>query len=98
MMSKSPRTHTAAFKAQVALAAMKGDQTLSQVAARFGVHTRLVQGWKKQMLDQAATIFSGTTQASDLKKSEEEKSELFEQIGRLKMELEWLKKKVANFG
>ena len=50
------------------------------------------------MLDQAATIFSGTTQASDLKKSEEEKAELFEQIGRLKMELEWLKKKVANFG
>ncbi|MEZ6139208.1 MAG: transposase [Zavarzinella sp.] len=66
MMSKRPRTHTAAFNAQVALAAMKGDQTLSQVAARFGILIRLVQGWKKQMLDQAATIFSGTTHASDL--------------------------------
>jgi transposase-like protein len=96
-MKKSPRVHSPAFKAQVALAAAKGDQTLSMVAAHFRVHVKLVQAWKKQMLDEAANLFAGPAKASELKQVEEQKAELYEQIGRLKMELEWLKKKTSVF-
>ena len=96
-MSKSPRVHTAEFKATVALAACKGDRTLSGIAAQYQVHVKLVQGWKKQMLEGAATVFSKTDRPVSSKESEAKQAELFEQIGRLKMELEWLKKKSAAF-
>ena len=94
-MSKSPRVHTAEFKARVALAACKGDRTLSEIAAQ--VHVKLVQGWKKQMLEGAATVFSKTDKPVSSKEAEAKQTELFEQIGRLKMELEWLKKKSVAF-
>jgi putative transposase len=97
-MQKSPRVHSPAFKAQVALAALKGDQTLSQVAAQSGVHVKLVQAWKKQMIEEASTVFAGPAQASELKQAEAQQAELYEQIGRLKMELEWLKKKLPSSG
>ena len=96
-MNKSPRVHTPAFKAQVALAALKGDRTLSEIAAAYQVHVKLVQAWKKVMLEQASTVFAGSVKPVSLKESEAKQAELFEQIGRLKMELEWLKKKAAAF-
>jgi transposase-like protein len=95
-MNKSPRIHTPAFKAQVALAAIKGDRTLSEIAAHYQIHVKLVQAWKKQLLEQAATVFSSSKPAS-AKNATVQHAELFEQIGRLKMELEWLKKKAAVF-
>ncbi len=95
-MKKSPRVHSPAFKAQVALAALKGDQTLLQVGAQFGVHVKLVQMWKKQMNEKAATLFAGPAQASELKQHQEQQAELYERIGRLKMELEWLKNKLPR--
>ncbi len=96
-MKKSPRVHSPDFKAQVALAAIKGDQTLRQVAEQFEVHAKLVQTWKKQMNEEAATLFAGPPQASELKQQQEQQAELHEQIDRLKMELEWLRSKVAEF-
>lgn len=96
-MNKSPRVHTPAFKAQVALAALKGDRTLSEIAAQHQVHVKLVQAWKKQMLEHASTVFAGSVRPVSLKESEAKQAELFEQIGRLKMELEWLKKKASAF-
>lgn len=96
-MSKSPRVHTPAFKAQVALAAIKGDRTLSQVAAQFQVHVKLVQSWKALLLECADSVFTTTDKAVSVKQTEAQFAELFEQIGRLKMELEWLKKKAAPF-
>lgn len=96
-MNKSPRVHSSAFKAQVALAALKGDRTLSEIGAQYQVHVKLVQAWKKQMLEQAATVFAGGAKPSSAKDGEARQAELFEQIGRLKMELEWLKKKAAAF-
>jgi len=96
-MNKSPRVHTPAFKAQVALAALKGDRTLSEIAAQFQIHVKLVQAWKKQMSEQAASVFAGSVKPVSLKDSEDKQAELFEQIGRLKMELEWVKKKAAAF-
>ena len=96
-MNKSLRVHTPAFQAQVALAAVKGDQTLSAIAAEHQVHVKLVQAWKKQVVEQAATVFVSGVKPVPLKEAEAKQAELFEQIGRLKMELEWVKKKAAAF-
>ena len=96
-MKGKRKQHTAAFKAQVALAALKGDKTVNELAGQYGVHPTLIHGWKKQLLAGADQVFSNgaTVGAGDV---EAEKAELFEQIGRLKMELEWLKKKVGAVG
>jgi putative transposase len=93
-MAGKRKQHSAAFKAQVALAALKGDKTVNELASHYGVHPTLIHTWKKQLLAGAQQVFSngGTAASTD---SEAQKSELFEQIGRLKMELEWLKKKVG---
>jgi len=76
---------------------LKGDCTLSEIAAQHQVHVKLVQAWKKQMLEQAASVFAGSVKPVSLKEAEAKQAELFEQIGRLKMELEWVKKKAAAF-
>jgi transposase-like protein len=93
-MAGKRKQHTAAFKAQVALAALKGDRTVNELAGQFGVHPTLIHGWKKLLLTQSETVFTGGAKAATAD-AEAEKTELFEQIGRLKMELEWLKKKVG---
>jgi transposase-like protein len=78
----------------VALAALKGDRTVNEVAGQYGVHPTLIHGWKKLLLIQAEALFANGAKAATAD-TEAEKAELFEQIGRLKMELEWLKKKVG---
>ena len=89
----SGRVHTAAFKAQVALAALKGDRTVNELAGHYGVHPTLIHGWKKQLLTGAEGVFGSPAKAASAD-AEARQAELFEQIGRLKMELEWLKKKL----
>jgi transposase len=88
------KQHTAAFKAQVALAAVRGDKTVNELASQYGVHPTLIHGWKKQLLAGAEQVFGNGSRAATAD-AEAQKAELFEQIGRLKMELEWLKKKVG---
>src|SRR5579859_564377 len=91
-MAGKRKQHTAAFKAQVALAAHKGDKTVNELASQYGVHPTLIHGWKKQLLAGADQVFSNGSKVATTD-AEADKAELFEQIGRLKMELEWLKKK-----
>jgi putative transposase len=93
-MKGKRKQHPAAFKAQVALAALKGDRTVNELASQYGVHPTLIHTWKKQLLTGADQVFSNGAKAATAN-AEAEKAELFEQIGRLKMELEWLKKKVG---
>ena len=93
-MAGKRKQHTAAFKAQVALAALKGDKTVNELAGQYGVHPTLIHTWKKQLLAGADQVFSNGSKAATAD-AEAEKAELFEQIGRLKMELEWLKKSGA---
>ena len=91
-MAGKRKKHLAAFKARVALAAVRQDKTVNELASQFAIHSTLIHGWKKQLLAGAEEVFanSGKSVAVD---AEAAQAELFEQIGRLKMELEWLKKK-----
>ena len=94
-MAGKRKVHTAAFKAQVALAALKGDRTVNELAGHYGVHPTLIHGWKKQLLTGAEGLSGSPAQAASAD-AEARQAELFEQIGRLKMELEWLKKKLPS--
>ncbi len=95
-MTAKRKTHTAAFKAQVALAAVRGDRTANELAAQFGVHPTLIHAWKKQLLAGAEAVFAPGAKAGG--PPEDKTPELYEQIGRLKVELDWVKKKAATFG
>jgi hypothetical protein len=79
------------------LAAAKGDKTLSELASKFKVHPTQISEWKKQLLGRAAELFQdGRKTKRKQAEAEAQEEELFEQIGRLKMEVEWLKKKAAE--
>jgi transposase len=98
-MKGKRKIHEASFKARVALAAVKGDRTVSELASQFVVHSTLIHGWKKQLLDGVESLFVGGGRADKGQAlAEAQTAELFEQIGRLKMELEWLKKKAGSLG
>jgi transposase len=96
-MKGKRKQHSAAFKAQVALAAYKGEKTVGELASQHSIHPTLIHGWKKQLLAGAEEIFGGKAKA-DGKEAEALQSQLFEQIGRLQMELDWAKKKSAQLG
>ena len=96
-MAGKRKQHSAAFKAQVALAVLKGDRTVNELASQYGVHPTLIHDWKRQLLAGAEQVFGNGVPASTAADAEAQKAQLFEQIGRLKMELEWLEKKVAPF-
>ncbi len=87
--------HSAGFRAKVALAAVKEVRTISELASQFGVHPSQIHQWKRRLVDGAESLFVGP--GEDRRRDEAEVAELYEQIGRLKMELEWLKKKAAQF-
>ena len=95
-MAGKRNIHTGTFKAQVALAAHKGDRTVNELAGQYGVHPTLIHGWKKQLTAGAESVFGSPAKAASAD-AEARQAELFEQIGRLKMELEWVKKKAAPF-
>lgn len=92
-MARKRRSLSASFRAKVALAAVRGDRTVSQLSSQHGVHGTQVSAWKRKLLSQAFELFEDGRKRSKEEVSEEE---LYEQIGRLKMELEWLKKKAAG--
>jgi len=91
--TRKRKQFSSAFKAKVAIAALKEVETISQLASKHGVHPTQIYRWKKQLLESAEEVFNSTDggkrSTSDEKGST---SELYEQIGRLKMQLEWLKK------
>jgi transposase len=96
-MSRKRRVFGGAFKAKVALAAIRGDKTTAQLASEYEVHTSQVTAWKQQLLEQAPALFEDGRSKSR-EESDANEQELYEQIGRLKVENEWLKKKSAQLG
>ena len=95
-MTKNRRRFSADYKFRVALEAAKGQETLSELATKYSLHPNQISQWKRQLLESGADVFSHNGN-KEAQAQDAEQSELYEQIGRLKMELEWLKKKAAPF-
>jgi putative transposase len=95
-MAKSRKVRDSGFKARVALDALKERETVGQLAKRHGVHPTQIHEWKRRLIEEAASVFD---RGSVAKKTEDfDSAELYAEIGRLKMELDWVKKKAAQFG
>jgi putative transposase len=95
-MARKKTARSAEFKAKVALAAVQEQKTVQQIATLFAVHPTQVQAWKKQLLLGAIGVFQNGERFHDAAAQQSREAELFEQIGRLNMELDWLKKKLAR--
>lgn len=91
------KTYTAGFKARVALEAVKGDRSVSELAARHEVHPSQIGQWRKALLAGLPELFSDKRRRKE-KHAEDETAKLYEEIGRLKVERDWLKKKSDGFG
>jgi putative transposase len=94
-MAKKRRRYSAEFKFRLALEAAKGICTVNQLAGEHEVHPNQISRWKQRLTEEGTVIFTDRRKRRERDQAELEK-ELYEQIGRLRMELEWLKKKAAR--
>ena len=81
------------FKAKVAMAALKGDKTMAELAGEFGVHPTQVSTWRNELKDRAADVFNGSS-GKTARQYKDEMEELYKDIGRIQVENNWLKKKL----
>ncbi len=92
-MSKKRKQYSAPFKSKVALAALKGDETTSEIAARFQIHPTMVSTWKRELLENASELFEGKRKGAK-QSSEPSTDELYREIGRLTVERDFLSRKL----
>ena len=92
MAKQMRKSYDAAFKAKVALEAVKGEKTMAQLSSEYGVHVNQIGQWQKRLLQELPEVFSERRRKKE-DETEEMTAELYRQIGQLKVELEWLKKK-----
>ena len=91
-MATTRKRYSGEFKARVALAALRGDRTMNELAAEYGVHPAQIMQWKKITQEELPGIFTARRNG---KEEEELKAALYQQIGQLKVELDWVKKKAG---
>lgn len=96
-MKNIRKNHDGAFKAKVALEAIKGEKTMAQISSEYGVHVNQIGQCKKQLLAGLPSLFSDKRKKVE-KQNEELETELYKQIGQLKVEVDWLKKKSQILG
>jgi transposase-like protein len=96
-MARKRRRFTAEFKARVVRAAMREDKTLAELASQFDVHPNQITDWKRQAIEALPDVFS-RRKAADSKAAEAHEARLYQQVGKLQVELEWLKKKARELG
>lgn len=88
------KRYDAAFKAKVALEAIKNERTIAEIASEYGVHPNQIAKWKRQVLEELPKVFSGKRD-KDERGGQELIEQLYQQIGQLKVELDWVKKKAG---
>ncbi len=93
-MSRKRRQYSSDFKAKVALAAVKGEQTTSEIAARFEIHPTMVSQWKRELLENATGVFEGKGASKAAQKTQEEVDTLYREIGKLTVERDFLSRRL----
>lgn len=93
-MKKPRRKFSSSFKTKVVLEALKERYTMSELSEKFDLHPNQIAAWKREFLKNAENVFDSGTQKSSEKQLQKEREEFYKQIGQLKVENEWLKKKV----
>jgi transposase len=96
-MAKKRRKFSAGFKARVALEAIKERETIAALAAKYEVHPNQISNWKKELLDNASGVFDGECGKRHEKDVEKRQNQLYEKIGRIEMENDWLRKKLGPY-
>ena len=91
----SRKKFTPEFKAKVAIEALKGHKTIAELSSEFSVHASQINAWKKQLIETSKAAFNGK-QEKNQRDLEEERDRLYAQIGKQKVELDWLKKKTGH--
>lgn len=91
-MSKTRRKHSADFKTKVVLDMLKGSETLSEIAGKYGVHPTQITKWRRAFLEKAPELFSEKSNTKE-RAREAAETELYKKIGQLQMELDFFKKK-----
>jgi transposase-like protein len=94
-MGRERKGYGGEFKAKVALEAIKGQRTINELASEYGLHPTQIMQWKKQAMEELPMLFSDKRKKRE-SSDEELKAQLYQQIGQLKVELDWLKKKVGH--
>lgn len=95
-MTKKRRSYTSEFKFRTAAEALKGMKTIAQIAQESQVHPNQVRAWKRQLEEGGSQVFEKDNRRQEQERKRQE-DQLYEQIGRLQMEVAWLKKKAAPF-
>lgn len=96
-MKRMRKSFDGTLKAKVALEAIKGEKSITQIASQYKIHVNQIRQWKQRVLEELPGLFSRKREKSQME-AEELTAELYRQIGQLKVELDWVKKKSDPFG